>query len=73
MAITGRLGLLALLGAAFVGLVMPSVAGVLAVAAVLLLGVLADLVLAGGVRALTFARSGRFRCGWAKPRRSPSR
>lgn len=60
MAITGRVGLLALIGVAFVGLVMPSTAGVLVVAAVLVLGMLVDLVLAGGVRALTFARSGAF-------------
>ncbi|MEV6624048.1 DUF58 domain-containing protein [Amycolatopsis sp. NPDC051106] len=58
MAVTGRLGLLALFGALVVGLLVPSTTGILAVGGVLLLLVLADLVLAGGVRPLTFQRSG---------------
>jgi uncharacterized protein (DUF58 family) len=58
MAVTGRLGLLALLGALVVGLLVPSDAGILAVGAVLLLLVVVDLVLAGSVRPLVFRRSG---------------
>jgi uncharacterized protein (DUF58 family) len=58
MALTGRAGLAALLGAAVVGLVLPSWTGVAMVCAVLLAGVLVDLLLAGGVRGLTFDRSG---------------
>ncbi|MGW3958724.1 DUF58 domain-containing protein [Amycolatopsis sp. NPDC005003] len=58
MAVTGRLGLLALFGALVVGLVLPSATGLLVVGAVLLVLVVVDLVLAGSVRALTFARSG---------------
>ncbi|MEU4249219.1 DUF58 domain-containing protein [Amycolatopsis sp. NPDC026612] len=58
MAVTGRLGLLALFGALVVGLLLPSTTGILAVGAVLLVLVVADLLLAGSVRALTFARSG---------------
>lgn len=58
MALTGRVGLAALLGAVFVGAVMPSWAGVGVVLALLLAGVLVDLALAGGVRRLGFARSG---------------
>ncbi|WP_103340595.1 DUF58 domain-containing protein [Amycolatopsis sp. CA-126428] len=58
MAVTGRLGLLALFGALVVGLLLPSGTGMLAVAAVLLVLVVVDLVLAGSVRALRFSRSG---------------
>lgn len=58
MALTGRVGLAALLGAVFVGVVMPSWAGVGVILALLLAGVLVDLVLAGGVQRLEFARSG---------------
>ncbi|NBH09413.1 DUF58 domain-containing protein, partial [Amycolatopsis sp. SID8362] len=58
MAVTGRLGLLALFGALVVGLLAPSDAGLLAVGGVLLVLVVVDLVLAGSVRALTFSRSG---------------
>ncbi|WP_329051772.1 DUF58 domain-containing protein [Amycolatopsis sp. NBC_01488] len=58
MAVTGRLGLLALFGALVVGLVWPSATGILAVGGVLLLLVAVDLVLAGSVRTLTFLRSG---------------
>jgi uncharacterized protein (DUF58 family) len=58
MALTGRVGLAALLGAAVVGLVAPSAAGIVLVCAVLLLGVLVDLLLAGGVRGLVLTRSG---------------
>lgn len=58
MAVTGRLGLLALFGALVVGLLLPSATGLLVVGAVLLVLVGVDLVLAGSVRALTFARSG---------------
>lgn len=58
MALTARTGLLALLGVLVVGLLLPSWLGVLLVGFVLLLGVSVDLVLAGGVRQLVFARSG---------------
>ncbi|MFI5612359.1 DUF58 domain-containing protein [Amycolatopsis sp. NPDC051903] len=58
MALTGRLGLLALLGALVVGLLFPSTAGVLGVGAVLLVLVALDVALAGSVRALRFSRSG---------------
>jgi uncharacterized protein (DUF58 family) len=57
MALTGRLGLLAGLGAIVV-IFVPSWWAMLAVEAVLLLGVLADLALAGNVRRLRFHRSG---------------
>ncbi|WP_020667978.1 DUF58 domain-containing protein [Amycolatopsis nigrescens] len=57
MALTGRAALLALLGVVLVGLVLPSWTGVLVMAVVLLLGVLADLLLAGAVRPLSFERS----------------
>jgi len=58
MAITGRVGLLALAAAALVGLVAPSWLGILAVQAVLLVLVLIDVLLAGNVRAVRLARSG---------------
>ncbi|WP_158885458.1 DUF58 domain-containing protein [Amycolatopsis anabasis] len=58
MALTGRAGLVALIGVVFVALAVPSWTGVLIVAAVVAAGVLADLLLAGGVRRLTFTRSG---------------
>ncbi|GAA2063481.1 DUF58 domain-containing protein [Catenulispora yoronensis] len=58
MALTWRAGALAALGAVFVGLVLPSWAGIAAVAAVVLAGILADLALAGPVRSLEFARDG---------------
>lgn len=58
MALTGRAALLAALGVAVVALVVPSWAGVLLVAAVIAAGVVADLLLAGSVRALTFERAG---------------
>ena len=58
MAVTGRLGLLALFGALVVGLLLPSATGLWAVGAVLVLLVVVDLVLAGSVRVLTFQRSG---------------
>ncbi|MBO2456780.1 DUF58 domain-containing protein [Actinomadura violacea] len=57
MALTGRLGLLALLGA-LVPILVPRWWALLAVWGVLLLGVLVDLALAGNVRALRFHRSG---------------
>ncbi|MEU8797833.1 DUF58 domain-containing protein [Spirillospora sp. NPDC048819] len=57
MALTGRLGLLALLGA-LVPLLAPSWWTLFAVWGVLLLGVVADLALAGNVRALRFHRAG---------------
>ncbi|MFC6886802.1 MULTISPECIES: DUF58 domain-containing protein [Actinomadura] len=57
MALTGRLGLLAAL-AALVPIFLPSWWTLLAVWGVLLLGVLADLALAGNVRALRFHRAG---------------
>ena len=58
MAVTGRLGLLALFGALVVGLLVPSDTGLLAAGGVLLVLVVADLVLAGSVRPLRFSRSG---------------
>ncbi|WP_394360774.1 DUF58 domain-containing protein [Amycolatopsis sp. SB7-3] len=58
MAVTGRLGLLALLAAPVVGFLLPSWAGIGLAAAVLLLVVVLDLLLAGSVRRLQFARSG---------------
>ena len=58
MALTGRTGLAAVLGALLVGLVTPSWWGLAAVQGVLLLGVLTDLALAGGVRGLRFTRAG---------------
>ncbi|MFD0903347.1 DUF58 domain-containing protein [Actinomadura sediminis] len=57
MALTGRLGLLALLGA-LVPILLPSWWTLFALWGVLLLGVVADLALAGNVRALRFHRSG---------------
>ena len=57
MALTGRLALLALLGT-FVVALLGSGWAVVAVNAVLLVGVLIDLALAGSVRALRFARTG---------------
>lgn len=58
MALTGRAGLLALIGVLVVGLLLPSWQGILLMLGVLLLCVFADLVLAGGVRRLTFVRGG---------------
>ncbi len=58
MALTGRLALLAALGALVVGLLLPSWAGLLAVQGVLAAGVLVDLVLAAGIRQLELERSG---------------
>jgi uncharacterized protein (DUF58 family) len=56
MALTGRLGVLALFGVLVVSLVVPSWTGIWLVGAVLLALVLVDLVLAGGVRGLAFTR-----------------
>ncbi|RBM11188.1 DUF58 domain-containing protein [Prauserella sp. PE36] len=58
MALTARTPLLALAGALVVALLAPTLAGVLAVCAVILAGVVADLLFAGSVRALTFSRDG---------------
>ncbi|MFC6597608.1 DUF58 domain-containing protein [Kitasatospora paranensis] len=58
MALTGRTALLAALGALVVGLVTPSWAGIAAVTGVVLLGVIADLVLAAPVRTLRLERAG---------------
>jgi len=58
MALTGRTALLATLGALFVGLAMPSWAGIGTVSLLTLLGVLADLLLAAPVRSLRLSRSG---------------
>ncbi|GAA4549413.1 DUF58 domain-containing protein [Amycolatopsis samaneae] len=58
MAVSGRLGALALFAALVVGLLVPSGTGLLVAGAVLLVLVLADLALAGSVRRLTFTRSG---------------
>ncbi|WP_439656382.1 DUF58 domain-containing protein [Lentzea sp. HUAS TT2] len=58
MALTGRAGLLALIGVLVVGLLLPSWQGILVVFAVLVLCVAADLLLAASVRPLTFSRAG---------------
>jgi uncharacterized protein (DUF58 family) len=58
LALTGRLGLLALFGVLVVGLVVPSWAGIWFVGGILLVAVGVDLALAGGVRGLAFSRSG---------------
>jgi uncharacterized protein (DUF58 family) len=58
MALTGRAGLLALLLALVVGLWLPSWGGLFLAVGLVLLGVLADLALAGSVRGLRFDRSG---------------
>jgi uncharacterized protein (DUF58 family) len=58
MALTGRTGLLALLGAPVVGVLLPSWRGIVAVNAALVLLLALDLALAGSVRRLRFERSG---------------
>ncbi|MDQ0377189.1 DUF58 domain-containing protein [Amycolatopsis thermophila] len=58
MAITGRAGLLAVVGVVVVALGVPSWTGVLAVLGVIVLGVAVDLLFAASVSALRFARSG---------------
>ncbi|PYC66465.1 DUF58 domain-containing protein [Streptomyces tateyamensis] len=58
MALTGRTALLAALGSLLVGLLLPSWAGVGLVTGAVLLGVLADLLLAAPVRTLVLARDG---------------
>jgi uncharacterized protein (DUF58 family) len=58
VALTGRLGLLALAGAAVVGLLLPSGLGVLLVTGVLLALVAVDVALAGPVRPLRLERDG---------------
>ncbi|MGH3519321.1 MAG: DUF58 domain-containing protein [Haloechinothrix sp.] len=58
MALTGRAGLVALLGALLIGLFAPSWVGIGIAGAAVLLGVLVDLALACGVRGLIFSRSG---------------
>jgi uncharacterized protein (DUF58 family) len=58
MALTGRAVLAAALGVLVVGLLLPSLIGLAVVEGALLLGILADLLLAAGVRGLTFDRSG---------------
>ena len=57
MAITARVGVLALLGVLVVAFALPSWLGVLVVLAAILVLVLGDLALAGGVRGLVFTRS----------------
>lgn len=66
MALSGRAAALALLGVAVV-LVLPSTATIVAIAVVLVCAIVADLLLAGGVRPLRFERSGvdRLRLGEA--------
>lgn len=56
MAVSGRLALVAALGALVVGVLAPSIAGVLGIAAALVVGVVVDLLLAGRVRPLRFDR-----------------
>jgi len=58
MALTGRAGLLALVGVLVVGFLLPSGWGVLALAALLAALICVDLALAGSVRALVLARDG---------------
>jgi uncharacterized protein (DUF58 family) len=58
MALRGRTGVLALLGAVLVGVLRPGWSGIAAVEGLLALGVVADVALAGSVRRLTFSRSG---------------
>ena len=58
MALTGRLGLLAVLAAVLVGLVLPTGWGVLLTTTVLLALVAVDVALAGTVRGLQLSRSG---------------
>ena len=58
MALTWRVGALAALGAVVVGLMMPSWTGIGVVLAVLLVGIVVDLVLAGPIKPLEFIRSG---------------
>ena len=58
MALTGRAGLLALLGVLVVGLVVPSWVGVLGVTGAVLVLVVADVALAPSVRRLQLRRSG---------------
>ena len=58
MALTGRVGLLAIVGALVVGLVLPSLSGVLLVQGVLAAGVVVDLALAGRIRELSIERRG---------------
>jgi uncharacterized protein (DUF58 family) len=58
VALTGRAGLLALLGALVVGFLLPSTAGIALVTGVVLLAVAVDLALAGSVQALSFTRGG---------------
>ncbi|MYW05805.1 DUF58 domain-containing protein, partial [Streptomyces sp. SID3343] len=58
MALTGRAVLAAALGVLVVGLLLPSWYGLLVVEGLVLLGVVTDLLLAAGVRGLTFERAG---------------
>ncbi|TCO62461.1 DUF58 domain-containing protein [Actinocrispum wychmicini] len=58
MALTGRAGLLALVGALVVGFLVPSWAGIGLVTLAILALVLVDLALAGSVRGLVFSRGG---------------
>jgi len=58
VALTGRVGVLALVGVFLVGFLLPSGWGVLALAALLATLVVVDLVLAGSVRALVLGRAG---------------
>jgi uncharacterized protein (DUF58 family) len=67
MAVTGRAGLIALIGVVFVALAMPSWTGVLIVLGVVFVGVAVDLALAGSVRGLVFGRSGPSSARWGEP------
>ncbi|WP_406286174.1 DUF58 domain-containing protein [Embleya sp. NBC_00896] len=58
MALTGRAALAAALGVLVVGLLLPSWLGLVVVEGAILLAVAADLLLAAGVRGLTFERAG---------------
>ena len=58
MALTGRLGLLAVAAAVVVGVLAPSGTGLLLVTLALVLLVVVDVALAGPVRSLSFRRDG---------------
>lgn len=58
MALTGRAGLVALAGVLVVAVALPSWRGLAIVEGLVALGVLTDLLLAGGVRGLRLSRSG---------------
>ena len=72
MALTGRAGLLALAGAAVVGLLVPSGLGVLLVTGLLVLLVVVDVALAGPVRQLRLQRDGDTAVRLGEPAQRPA-